>query len=317
MRVLGFYGHHNCGDESYKLSFPLLFPDAKFNFSDTNNEDACILGGGNVISPYFLEQLNIAKKKIILSVSFVDTDPVESLRNIDQICVRDYHSLRILEKAGIKASYFPDFAFALTPNPDNGKQLISKLYDGRDLYDKVVVIVINGHLAMDENWLARDHFNFEKVIYDLTRTIDNTKASFLFVPFSILSPADDRVTNGWLSSRCKFWQKNVVVYNELPPQQILDIISASNAVISTRLHASIFACVAGIPFLDITHHDKNLHFLETIYRQDWSIPYWRFDHQKFATLLKEFLFTQQDEFKSIADKNRLILGEIKNDVCLA
>ena len=55
-------------------------------------------------------------------------------------------------------------------------------------------------------------------------------------------PWDDRVSNGMVASFCKFWKKNVVLYDELEVQDALDIISAADVVISSRLHSTIFSC---------------------------------------------------------------------------
>ena len=62
--VLGWYGHGNVGDESYKTSFPLLFPNYNLVFTDSLTNElkkksaAVILGGGAVIEKPFLKQLS-------------------------------------------------------------------------------------------------------------------------------------------------------------------------------------------------------------------------------------------------------------------
>ena len=60
-------------------------------------------------------------------------------------------------------------------------------------------------------------------------------------------------------------------------------------MISTRLHSSIFATVAGVPFLDITHNHKNPEFLRSIRRSDLAVPYMTFDAERCKSLLGELL----------------------------
>ena len=66
--VLGWYGKHNIGDESYKLAIPKLFPEASVTFSDyidkklIEKNDQFIMGGGDIISPKFLQEFNKINK---------------------------------------------------------------------------------------------------------------------------------------------------------------------------------------------------------------------------------------------------------------
>ena len=58
--VLGWYFKNNIGDESYKFTFPLLFPGHEFNFFDELKTSATtvILGGGNILNKEFVDIFN-------------------------------------------------------------------------------------------------------------------------------------------------------------------------------------------------------------------------------------------------------------------
>src|SRR4051812_19339112 len=106
--TLGWYNKSNCGDESYKLAFPKVFPDYEFRFADKltpeiiGESDAFILGGGDVMSNAFLDQLAfINKPKHIISVSANEGVDITRLTNFDNIIVRDNKSLEILKNKGI------------------------------------------------------------------------------------------------------------------------------------------------------------------------------------------------------------------------
>ncbi len=61
IRCVGWYDHHNTGDEAYKLAFPKLFPDGEISFAENaegaDDVDLIILGGGDVVSSSFTNRL--------------------------------------------------------------------------------------------------------------------------------------------------------------------------------------------------------------------------------------------------------------------
>lgn len=283
--VLGWYGHSNTGDDAYELAFPLLLPNHILTFTDKLNNsdvDAVILGGGDILYSNFIDQLtDCSVPKYAFSVS-VRKDEVLPPVAFTKIVSRDNSFFS-------GCSWLPDFTFALSPDVDNGRRLVKKIFTGLDLYDKVCVVVVNSNLMTKECTLARDSVTFEKLAFDLAHTIDHTNASFLFLPFGNGFPFNDRITNSMVYCKCKFWKKNAIVYEKYSVQEVLDIISAVDLVISSRLHSSIFSCISGTPFIDITHHDKNRFFLETINKQNWSIDYWRFCLHNFNALMQDLL----------------------------
>lgn len=326
--ALGWYGKDNCGDESYKLAFPNVFPDYEWRFTDfltpekLSQTDAVVLGGGDVMSDPFLNQLAfVTKPKHIISTSATSSTDPDKLVGFKNIIVRDTSSVEILKKKGIQAKYKPDVAFSLTADKMNGRKLIRKEFvaQKRDLYEKLVVVVMNGYLADAESnsYDVRKFINFHKLAYDMGHVMDFTPASFIFIPFGQRLPWDDRVPNMWVAQKAKFWQKNVTVLNELSVQNILDIIGAANAVISTRLHSTIFSITANTPFIDITHNHKNSALLETIDRKQYSVPYESFDADRVKKMLKHLLWTPDTEkdLQALADKQKSLLKSSR-EICL-
>ena len=68
--IIGYYNHHNIGDEQYKLTFNYTFEllgltnyttnyyDCdKLNELTVNNNDIIVLGGGDVLNDYFVDKL--------------------------------------------------------------------------------------------------------------------------------------------------------------------------------------------------------------------------------------------------------------------
>lgn len=317
--VCGWYNKGNIGDESYKLSFPKIFPQHKLTFCETPigiNADAFILGGGDIVSPLFLKPMLGIKNKHALSVTV--SEPTNFLKDYNHIAVRDMRSMTNCGLSGVKAMYVPDFAFALDCNRERGKELIKKQFVSNELYTKVVVVVINNHLVPQHWGSARELMAFQQLAFEFTTAMDFTSASFLFVPFGQKMPYDDRITNSWVSHRCKWWKKNVVIYDQLGVQDTLDIISAADAVISTRLHSTIFACITGTPFIDITHNHKNQGFLETVGLMKYSMQYAGIQSDALVNKLQSIIGSSviRDELNKVTMKQRGILNGFSKTVSL-
>jgi polysaccharide pyruvyl transferase WcaK-like protein len=85
-----------------------------------------------------------------------------------------------------------------------------------------------------------------------------------------------------LMSRChKNPGKNLLIRDDpIPVQDTLDMMSAGDASISSRLHSSIFNTLSGVAFADLLHHDKNLGFLRSINKEPWGNWIWFYDAKK-------------------------------------
>lgn len=300
INVIGWYGHGNVGDEAYKLAFPLLFPDHTLDFSEKINQEepaSCIiLGGGDVFYPSFTRQfhnLPASVRKVALSISLTANSDFESLKLFDRVYVRDYASALLASSHGFtNTTYMPDVTFMLTPDAAQGKEWLKNRFkeSKNELYNKVVVCVVSNYISHAKlDTLARDLTQFLGVSQYMAKTADDTSASFVFLPFSTNEPWDDRVSNSWVANRCKWYRKNLVVWDAPDVQTTLNIIAAADACVSSRLHSSIFSTIAGTPFIDLTHHVKNLAFIDTVEKGEWSLPFWEFNIKEYKTLLNDFL----------------------------
>jgi len=312
INVVGWYNKKNCGDESYKEAFRKVFPNRNFVFSTTpiNDASAYIIGGGDVLTEDLLKRFaSIDKPKHIMSVTISKEFDKSLFDNFKTIIVRDLESQSKLHKIGIESALYPDFAFSLTYNRDNGKRLIQDLFqkENRDCYEKIVAIIINGHLLPPRECSLVTKTKFDNFLYEVALALDNVAASFLFIPFGTKEPWDDRVCNSMVGSKCKYWKKNLISYNEYSVQDTIDIISACDGVISTRLHSSIFSVLCEVPFVDITHNHKNKAFLQTIGQSQKSIEYSETTINSLTNAINTCLERKDDETKNLvcSYKNRL------------
>jgi len=323
VNIVGWYNRKNCGDESYKEAFPRLFPQYDFVFSDcpVKDADAYIIGGGDVLTKKLLQTFTaIDKPKHIMSVTVSEDFDSQLLKGYRTIIVRDKNSRERLLKSGVDSLLYPDFSFCLDYNKERGHALVQKLFaaNKHELYHKKIGIVINGHLLPPHGASAFEQSRFERFAFDLSIAIDQTPASFVFIPFSTKQPWDDRISNGIVASRCKWWKKNAIFFDDLSVTDTLDIISSCDSVISTRLHSSIFSTATEVPFIDITHNHKNRYFLETIGYQKNSIGFADFSSTKMVSLAKNLLSdtNNNEEIGSIASMNKFLLNELKKNMLL-
>lgn len=317
--VLGFYGKGNIGDESYKVAFNRLFP--KFNLTFVNSFskvkesdfDLIFLGGGDVLNEGFLDQIQHVEIPVYaISVNGNPKIHKSKLEPITKALIRDKQTLSCLPKTKFP-TFAPDASFALKPNNINGQRLLSRYFQDRERYGKTVAVVMNAYLFVDYDRKAsnQDTVEFAKLAYDLAYVADNSPYSFLFLPFSTGMPWDDRLANSFVASKIKFWQKNNNVYDVLTPQETLDIISACDAMISSRLHSSIFSTIAAVPFIDLTHNHKNKWYLETIDYQNF-LQYRNIERNALKEMLNKILYTGKeiaDALAKVADAQKTRLNE--------
>jgi polysaccharide pyruvyl transferase WcaK-like protein len=278
-----------------------------------------IVGGGDIVYDELVSKVkNLKCPKHLFSVSLTSCDCINKLKStFDTITVRDVSSLEKLKQISTPAQYLPDAAFALTPNRIRGHKLIAKLFkeDEHELYRQTIIVTFNAYLGPQEGKYTRDSVTFMKAVHDLAHIADHTPASFIFLPFSTSAGCDDRVTGGFISSLCKYWRKNLVVYKPLDPQDVLDIHIAADAVVSTRLHGSIFSTIAGTPFVDLTHHNKNGDYLKTNGLFDWSVDYWSLNRTIVKNLINSHLTDTKarSRLMKITNANKKLITEFTNN----
>lgn len=302
INVLGWYNHGNVGDEAFKLAFPKVLRGHNLSFIERLSEpdpDMVILGGGDVLYPAFTKHLKEKShiRQRAMSVSLMTNSDLTYIDKFEKVFVRDYRSLEVAKNYNPvlpreKVTYLPDFTFALTPDRVMGRSLLRKMFaaEGHELYEKVVVCVVSAYVAFTgPEALGRDLTTFLNVSQNIATVADRTPASFVFLPFSTKAPWDDKMPNAWVASRCKFYKKNLAVWQKLGVQDTLNIVAAADAVVSSRLHSTVFSTIAGVPFIDVTHHAKNKGFVETVEKTEWSVPLWDFSISRFENLIKQFI----------------------------
>jgi polysaccharide pyruvyl transferase WcaK-like protein len=160
--ILGYYNHNNIGDEQYKLSFQYLFQQFRtvavdsIEFIDCDKlsnavigeKDIIILGGGDILNPYFLDKIHSvfsSKPNKILAVS-VGLPYTGTIIQTDKLSIIDYLFIRTKQDKELLSQYFlPERIFFL---PDISYFLVKSLeFIEDDMREKKGAMeIINGYL---------------------------------------------------------------------------------------------------------------------------------------------------------------------------
>lgn len=321
---LGWWSHGNCGDEMFKdvlteifqaydLSF---YSDLKRNTKYINNSDFLLIGGGNIIDPTFLDGL----KEITIPHSFIGvgiTEPknIHLMDQASQIFVRDQRSFDYLSESKKEYYLMPDMAFNLEANQDRGRSILST-FPGINKNKPTIGLFLNDCVNVNFSAPILKFVEFQKVTLELARFLDSLAYNVLFIPMSFIPPDDRRISFTVLGNMKNGYKHNVVV-NPLSPQDCLDLTSALDFAFTMRLHAAVFCTIAGVPFIDITHHSKNKSYLETEGLSNLSLDYYELSirtlRNKFEEINNQHAHWQQ-KLLVRAEKNHTQLQETLTNV---
>lgn len=316
---LGWYGHQNCGDESFKAALRVLFPEVDLIFVNNlaknldlvNDSEYLLIGGGNIVDNGFLRGL----EKVTTPFSFVGVGllpgaPVEHLERAEWVFVRDLISQKIYRSA----YYMPDLAFALTPNYELGRSILEQTpyFDSKK---KTVGVFLNDCVSANFYSTTLKFIEAEKVKLELSRFLADLDHNVVFIPMSFLPPDDRRISLDVIGKMPNGY-KYTCFTEPLKPEACLSLVSALDFGITMRLHASIFCTMAGVPFMDLLHHDKSRGYLETNGIEDLGVDYYELS---LRTLAEHFAFLERDysslsqRLAQITNENRQQLrGVLKN-----
>jgi polysaccharide pyruvyl transferase WcaK-like protein len=243
------------------------------SFDLFNPEDYSViaLGGGGIITEnfwFFKKGLdNKVKDLILLNVGLTtEAEPVfERLKNkIKLAVVRDKFSFDLALK------YIPDVVYA----PDI--TFLDRKISNKEDKTKNVSICLNYYIFnkfFSSN--HRERIFAEKALIELASFVD-WLSSLGYTPNLVPCHTDREVNDNVISALLNGFLNKKAIWH-LESSKIENVIAKSDLVISSRYHSSLFALKAGIPFIDITHHSKNLNFLKDTGLLESSISYWNLE----------------------------------------
>jgi polysaccharide pyruvyl transferase WcaK-like protein len=268
--ILGYYGKGNCGDEALKEACAYIFGSGvPFTTPEESFSNEIIMGGGDVINPYFLDCLKNVKDVKILGAGLgyeSQLDLLLKLRNISEIFFRNKIDAVIAKDKGLNAKYTPDIAFVLDlPKdvyslPKSKKKMlgvmvaddISASYIQKDLQQIHYGVYLKNEIALVLAYLRE----FYHIVFI---PMCHSKYGFdLKMIYEILSLTPPK-------------PMDYTVLPVLSPKDVLSVVSQMDLMISMRFHGLIFSTLAGVPFINIGITRKTKTYMQENALGDLSI----------------------------------------------
>jgi hypothetical protein len=308
--VVGYYYHNNLGDESYREVIGTFFPGDYLDFVDvdkleyvnSNNYNAVIVGGGDVINDYFLQKIVPFLKKFLgikmafsIGFPFKDLIKEEYIGCFDHIFTRNRKDIRRAQKVlgSHKVHYLPDATFKLPINKDIkvrkepkrcGMFMVGNLIRYNDIVEDLIKLV---------NIVSRD--------YQVTLYCFDSDEDYLLSQKIVDGARETAINLGYydessVTNQIQFDGRQYTTY------EMLDVISKLDFAVCMRYHAHIFAMITGVPYLSIssTRKTKLLMTQAQLEEFQYEIPldgYFNPIRIDYAEL--EEIYNYSEEYKSL------------------
>jgi polysaccharide pyruvyl transferase WcaK-like protein len=290
INILGWYGRNNLGDESFKLAFQHLFPENPLYFSSTSlmeglDNPLLILGGGDVIKPYYLSLLPKDRPFYALGVGLGYESELDLLDGpCQKIYFRNYADYLMGARRGLPAKLCPDLAFAI---PGFGEAPVRQGSPRK----KMVVILANSAIHPDitaKEFAEVSYFEYFK--WELAKSLDylNQWYDIGFLHLSNGRYAYDIAMHYDVMSRMRSNRNVGIMPEDLIYKSGCDTTDLINTlresvdlVVSMKYHGLIFATIAGVPFVNIGVTRKTALYCKEYDFGDFSVESYSFTKDRF------------------------------------
>src|SRR5574338_148963 len=321
---LGWFGHHNVGDEAFRYALRQLFPsEIKIKFVDAllpnlttiNAGDHLLIGGGNIVDREFLKGLERVRVPYsFIGVGIVSGNDLSLLPGASNVLVRDKRSLALASSVYPGAVLSPDLAFTLGPMRDVGREFLEE-ESGVKFKRPVVGVFLNDCVSARFDSTILKFVECEKMKLELARFLESLSYDVVFIPMSTTPPDDRRISLDVIGKMRKGYNYRCLT-QEINPIKVLSMVSSLDFAITMRLHASIFCTIAGIPFIDILHHDKSKGYLDELGMPEVGVDFYELSlrvlAEKFAMLEQNRESISQRLLDTAAQNKRNLEGLIEN-----
>jgi len=296
--VIGYFGHGNLGDETYKVTFNFIFQTflpkndlnnynihyldcdtiKPHNFNDT---DIIILGGGDILNDYFLDKVilkfrNKPNKIIAVSVGIPYIDLIintNKLNIIDYIFVRTKQDLDLFKEFYHvhRIFYLPDISYYLlnlpkltltNPTIESKTHNLFKKLESIKKHQKIIAITLSQHIYSDNS----DYYtNIIQSINQFVKYLLTFGYHVVFLPFNTnqtdtgTHENDILIHNDILSNLNNLDHITNIDFT-IEPNIILQLYDYFYITVPMRFHATLFSIYKCIPMLPMftTRKIKNL-----------------------------------------------------------
>lgn len=257
--ILGFYNRNNLGDEMFKETIPLLFPNCECDFwctddfnIDINKYDGIVCGGGDIVNDYFhntiTEHIKYYKKNIFavgIGIPYPNLIDEGYLDIYDHVFIRERTDLlKIQRRLGSQyVHYLPDLGFL--------KISENSLDNILDTKKKIGLFLIGGLIK------------YPNIIYTLSRFVEEIGKEYQIIFYRFDTSGDKEQDDMYVNNMIYESLKDICTdmindTNRYNSDMMIEQMSKLDFAICMRFHSHIFATITGCPFLSIytTRKDK-------------------------------------------------------------
>jgi polysaccharide pyruvyl transferase WcaK-like protein len=269
--IFGYYDENNLGDNQFKYTIPYalekigILPksNTKFINHQTINSitfkktDVIILGGGDVLTYFFLDKLqeiytyfpDIRLIAFSVGISYISELSHPILLNFESFYIRTFQDVVVMKKLfGDKIFVIPDTSFLL-PNITLEYRECQCELSFQELRhpSEIILVCLNQHL--------RDNFPvdyFAKLLDNLSN-----KHHIIFLPFCT-GRQDDSIIHNDIANKMK--TKNYTLYKKTCLSHTITLFKISKYSIVMRFHALLFSYIWNTNFFVILETRKTINF---------------------------------------------------------
>ncbi len=268
--ITGYYNRNNYGDDMYQYTFPKIFKNQEITFIDINklqqlkpkndDFDLIILGGGDIMTPFFLTIFNkwyydnnlesIPCHSYSMGIPYLSILESGEMDIFDFFVCRNKADTKLLKKRyGDKhAVYLPDFVFIEQITKLNRFTLLSHTKNSNS--NPIVSI-----------FLAKPCIN-DVILNKLANFINKYDTKYNFIAYP-LNTNKNNINENDYSQSIELHRKAPklnIISDKLDFDKIIYLLKKSYFSICVRLHAHIFSIIAETPFISIysTRKVRNL-----------------------------------------------------------
>jgi polysaccharide pyruvyl transferase WcaK-like protein len=290
--ILGWYNQQNVGDESFKDIFQAAVrhvdPAVTVSFHTPFNPlkspapDKVILGGGDVIRPFYLEKIPSEVKVFPLGVGLGYESELDLLAKtkVPYALFRNVLDAELASSKGINAEYCPDLTYFLTePEP-----LPIAFKAG-----KTLGVLLSDEISPTfERKESREYLYYEYFKWELASIFDflGEFYNICFVAFSALESINDHKVGLDIYRRMTARDRVSFITEPLSMAQALWTIKQFDLVVSMKFHGIMFAVNQGVPFINIAETRKTQRFCVENDLTQLSIPRYSLERERFLDLVK-------------------------------
>ena len=275
--IIGYYNHYNLGDDQYMLSFINLFKFIKYNSikfvdcdkifnTEIKDTDIIILGGGDVLNNYFINNINIKfenkpNKLFAVSVGLPYTYILTNtgkLNIFDHIFIRSKQDISLFSKYYKNISYIPDISYNLSCDTNNVNNTFCELRVIKAT-KKIIGFALSRHIY--HNQYIQEYNNCILNLYHFIKNLIILDYHIIFIPFNTNSIStiendiliyNDIITIFSMNDTEQFINNNITfIKKKIEINQLFELYNIMDYCIPMRYHACLFSIYTNTPFLPI------------------------------------------------------------------